>query len=121
MKSILTIAAVTMLLAACKPDPKDQLEGIYVNHSQGSYSIADDTLSVVHMADEQFWIERSTGFNLVRNGKVGSREYETEKWKIRYDHQLKILSDDARAKIIMIDFGEKKLLIGKREYKKIKP
>lgn len=121
MKSILNLVVVAMLMAACHPNSIDGLEGLYVNHSGGTYSLADDTLELVQANGEQYRINRRTGFNLIRDRKVGKREYETDQWNLTLDVDRSVLLQESGGKRIEIDVGGKKLRIGKREYEKIKP
>ena len=120
MKTILNLAVVAMLLAACEFGHDDQLEGLYVNHSKGSYSLADDTLELVQVDGGRYRINRRTGFNLIRDGKVGRREFETEQWQLSYDAARSVLIQAPGGKRIEMDVGGRKLWVGKREYKKIK-
>lgn len=121
MKTILNLAVVAVLLVACQPNPKNQMEGLYVNHSEGPYSLADDTLELVQLNGEQYQINRRTGFNLIRDGKIGKRQYETEQWQLSYDPDRSVMIQEAKGKQIDIDLDSQKLRVGKREYSKLKP
>lgn len=118
---MLVFAVVAMLKAACNASPKNEFSGTYANHSEGEYSIADDTLELVQLSDVEYQIVRRTGFNLIRNGKVGSRQHETENWRLSYEATQQLLREQFRGKLIRVVPDSGMLVIGHREYRKIKP
>jgi hypothetical protein len=113
------LLAAMFLLAACNWVSSEPVVGTYVNHSEGEYSIADDTLSVSEFKEGQWKVERRTGFNLIREGVVARREFETEEWTLVYDEHLSAYRQLERGKIIRYDAEAKVLHIGNREYRKI--
>ncbi len=72
MKKLVYIA---LLLAACKS--KVNNDGIYVSHSEGQFSIADDTLVV---ADTVIIVR--TGYQKIRNGQILPKAFKTRKWTL---------------------------------------
>lgn len=97
MKKIIYIA---LLLAACKSAPK--YDGIYVSHTNGQFSIADDTLVIADTV-----IINHTGFQKIRNGQSMPRAHKTRQWTIN--------SPDAPPMRITED----KITIGSTIYKKL--
>ena len=96
------------------------IEGTYVDHAKGQYSIADDTLVVSKLDGQQFRVLRSTGFNLIRGDSVGKREFETEEWIIVYDQNMSAYRGVGRGKVIRYDNRTNLMLVGNRRYSKIK-
>lgn len=62
------LTLITLLFAACKSNSHN---GIYVNHTDGQYSIIDDTLEIRDSV-----IINRTGFQKIRNGKVLPKEFK---------------------------------------------
>lgn len=71
MKKLIIIA---LLFAACKSTSHD---GTYVNHTEGHYSIADDTLIVADTV-----IINHTGYQKIRNGQTMPKAFKTRKWTL---------------------------------------
>lgn len=110
----------TLLLLACKENKRQSfIPGTYVNHAGGSYSVADDTLTIEHAGGSNYLIYRSTGFNLIRNGKKGKREHETEQWNAIYNKENGSLTETRKGKTITFYPDANKLMVGSREYQKI--
>ncbi|WP_316809191.1 hypothetical protein [Pedobacter agri] len=117
-KCQLILAMVTLIqLAGCQSDQsRSFLPGTFVNSAGGEFSKADDTLAVEPGEGNLFFIHRRTGFNLVRNGKIGKRQYEQEEWKGLYDEATKSLNETKRGKLITIHPDSGYLEVGKRKY-----
>jgi len=108
-------------LAGCTGDQiKDFMPGTYVNSAGGEFGIASDTLKVELVEGNSYQVLRSTGYNLIRDGKVGQREYGTELWSCAYSAATRTLTELKRGKIISFFPEQKALAVGKRVYKKIK-
>lgn len=117
---IMLCALVLLFITACTTDQtKSFIPGTYVNNSAGEYSIASDTLVIEASENNNFTIHRKTGFNLIRDNKKGKRQYETEAWKALYDEETKSLTETRKGKLLTFYPEANKLLVGKREYKKI--
>ncbi|MFN0293470.1 hypothetical protein [Pedobacter helvus] len=114
--SLLMLFASSFLFACKNGIGTSDMTGTYVNHAGGEYSVADDTLVVEHEQKNRFLIHRRTGFNLIREGKKGKREYETEEWKAIYDPKTEVMTETRRGKTITF-YGDK-MIVGSREYKK---
>lgn len=118
--SILLIATLLLFLTACNRDTtKEFIAGTYVSEGSTNYSLSSDTLEIEESTANNYLIHRKTGFRLIRNGKKGKRQYETEEWKALYDTSTKSLMEISKGKIITLYPTENKLAVGKREYKKI--
>ena len=60
-----------LFFTACQANSR-----IYVNHTEGPYSIADDTL----ILQNEFIISRC-GYQKIRNGKRLRKQYRIKQWK----------------------------------------
>jgi len=107
-------------LAGCTSDKvRDFMPGTYVNSAGGEFSIASDTLKIERIEGNSYQVLRSTGYNLIRDGKVGKREHGTELWSCTYSPATKTLTELKKGKLISF-FPEKgALAAGRRVYKKI--
>jgi len=122
MKKLAMLCAVmVMLITACNQttDTRSYIPGVYVNHSQGEYSLASDTLVIQASESNNYFIHRKTGFRRITDGKPGKREYEIEEWNALYDEGTKSLTESRKGKLITFYPEANKLFVGKRAYKKI--
>jgi len=119
-KILLVLAMASGLMAACNTDQTRLfIPGTYINNARSEYSIANDTLVIDPSESDRFVIHRKTGFNVIRDKKVGKREYETEQWNALYDPGTQSLSETRKGKLITFYPKDNKLMVGKREYEKI--
>jgi hypothetical protein len=118
--NIILIVIAAVLLAACSSDEtRAFIPGTYVNHAEGEYSVADDTLLIESSESNNYRIIRKTGFNQIRNKKQGRREYETEDWTAIYDEGTKTLTETRKGKLLTFYPESGRLFVGKKEYRKI--
>jgi hypothetical protein len=107
-------------IANCTNDKvRDFMPGTYVNSAGGEFSIASDTLKVELVEGNNYQVLRSTGYNLISDGKVGIREFETEVWTCAYSGATKTLTELKKGKIISFFPEKEALAVGRRVYKKI--
>ena len=122
MKTLnMLFAAVLLFVTACKQttDTRSFIAGVYVNQSEGEYSIASDTLVIEASESNNYSIYRKTGFRRITDSMSGKREYEIEQWHAIYDEGTKTLTETKKGKLITFYPKANKLLVGKREYKKL--
>ncbi|WP_439697446.1 hypothetical protein ACFGVS_03325 [Mucilaginibacter sp. AW1-7] len=74
MKTTIKLLLAAMLLAGCG---SKNIEGTYVSHNQGQFSIADDTLVITDTV-----IINHTGFQKIRNGQMMPKAFKTRKWTL---------------------------------------
>lgn len=79
---------IVLLFAACKSTPN--YNGTYVNHTDGQFSIIDDTLIV----DDTIIFDHA-GFQKIRNGKILPKAFKTRQWTLHSPDApvMKITSD----------------------------
>lgn len=128
-KCMCLIVGLAVLFIACqKQSLRSFVPGVYVNHSSGKFSLADDTLVIRlegrerrrERVPDRFVIERRTGFNRIREGRTGKREYEQERWEVVLDEAAAVLNELKHGKVIRLFPDSAMLKIGKRRYDKIK-
>lgn len=118
--NIILILLIAVLTTACKTDKtRDFIPGTYVNHAEGEYSTASDTLVIEPSESNNFVVHRKTAFQRITNGKAGKPEYETKEWNAIYDEATKSLNETSKGKLITFYPETGRLMIGKREYTKI--
>lgn len=112
---------------ACQPKKTENfIPGVYVNHSKGEYSVADDTLVVRLVDGRNYQINRSTGFNRMVDGErgkrrePGKREYERETWSGVYDAGAGVINENRYGKVLSFFPDSGLLRVSNRVYKKIK-
>jgi len=110
-----------MLALGCNGDREktDWMPGTYVDHAGGEFSVADDTLVVRAMGGIHYRIDRRTGFNLLRDGKKGERQYETEQWQAIAEREPGLLREQHYGKLLVFDRDSAALWVGRRKYVKL--
>lgn len=117
---LLLVLCSCLALANCTTDKvRDFMPGTYVNSAGGEFSIAVDTLKVELVEGNNYQILRSTGYNLIRDGKVGVRQREAEQWSCAYSTATKTLTEIKKGKVITFYPDSGNLKVGRRVYKKI--
>lgn len=107
-------------IASCMGDKvKNFMPGTYVNSAGGEFSIASDTLKIELVEGNNYQVLRSTGYNLITEGKVGAREFETERWSCAYSTATKSLTELKTGKVITFFPDSGSLKVGRRVYQKI--
>lgn len=110
-----------LVLAACNAIiGKTVLEGTYVNHSEGKYSVADDTLVVETGDGNLVLIHRRTGFRRLTDGRPGKKEFEIEEWKLVWNKDEGVLKELRKGRLLYLDHDSAGLILGKRVYRKVK-
>jgi hypothetical protein len=74
MKTTIKLLLAGLLLAGCG---RKSINGTYVSHTRGQFSIADDTLVVADTL-----IINHTGFQKIRNGRILPKAFKTRKWTL---------------------------------------
>ena len=108
-------------LASCTTEKvRDFMPGTYVNSTGGEFSIASDTLILERIEGNNYRVFRHTGYNLIRNGKAGPREFETEVWACVYSPATKTLTESRKGKVISFYPDRGVLQVSRRMYEKMK-
>jgi len=115
-QSLLFATAVLLFCACSRSKTEAFLPGTYVNVSKGELSQADDTLEIRSSEASNFIINRRTGFNLIREGKQGKREYEKEIWNVVYDQASGVLTETRKGRRITIFLDSGFIKVGRRKY-----
>ena len=117
----LMIAAIC-LLAACQSKTTQVqafIDGIYVNHAQSEYGIADDTLTFTHTESQHYIITRNTGYQGIRNGKLLPKKYKLEKVEGNYDSQTNVLNETTAGRVFHFSPVKRLLLLNQAVYRKL--
>ncbi|RZK43356.1 MAG: hypothetical protein EOO90_03605 [Pedobacter sp.] len=113
-------AALCFYLASCTGDEvKDFMPGSYVNRAGAEFSVASDTLTIELVEGNNYRVDRRTGFNLIRDGNLGAREFATEEWTCAYDPGTQILTELRKGKMLTFYPKDRSLKVGSRVYQKI--
>ncbi len=120
MKNLILCAIAVSMITACKTDNiRSFIPGTYINNASSEFSIANDTLVIEPSESNVFYINRKTGFNLVNDGKIRKREYETENWNAVFDECTNTLTETKKGKLITFYPDSLRLKVGNRSYQKI--
>ncbi|MDR6941375.1 hypothetical protein [Mucilaginibacter pocheonensis] len=120
--TIKSMMAAICLLAACQSKTtKVQafIDGIYVNHAQSEYGVADDTLTFTHTDGQHYIITRNTGYQAIRNGKLLPKKYKLEKVEGDYDSQTNLLKETTAGRVFHFNPAKRLLLLNQAVYRKL--
>ena len=118
-KSIVSILAIAGILTACHSINSRTITGIYVNHAQSQFSIADDTL-VIEPSDAEniYHVTRKTGYRRITNGKPDSLRHLLKKMTGTWDEPKQQLVILQTGNIFTFTSDGKRLLYGESDYSK---
>ena len=115
------IAALLFLAACQNKTAKVQsfIDGIYVNHAQSEYGIADDTLTFTHTDGQHYIITRNTGYQAIRNGKLLPKKHKLEKVEGDYDRQTNLLNETTTGRVFHFNPYKRILILKQAVYRKL--
>jgi hypothetical protein len=120
MKTLIKIMLLPISLwtACTNHKTTNFIPGIYVNHAQSAYSIADDTL-VITLNQGNYTLIRRTGFCRIKDGKPQPAEHKTKSFTGIWDNQKQTLQITQNGILVQFRPGENDLLIENSVYHKI--
>jgi hypothetical protein len=115
------IAAICLLAACQSKTAKVQsfIDGIYVNHAQSEYGIADDTLTFTHTDGGHYIITRNTGYQAIRDGKLLPKKHKLEKVEGDYDSQTNLLNETTAGRVFHFNPDKRILILKQAVYRKL--
>jgi hypothetical protein len=120
-KNNLGMAVIALMFTAffgCRGNLQPDFNGIYVNHASGEFSIADDTLVVEKVKEQQYMIRRKTGYReIAENGKVGPLQQHSEVWKAAYNTDTKVMTESRKGRMLTFEKGT--LTLERSTYRRI--
>ncbi|RKR82402.1 hypothetical protein BDD43_2579 [Mucilaginibacter gracilis] len=110
------IALLLICFFGCHSQP--DFNGIYVNHASGEFSVADDTLQVEHVQEQQYLIHRKTGYReIAEDGKPGKLQWHNEEWKAVYDPDTRVMTESRKGRTLTFEKGL--LVLERSRYRRI--
>src|SRR6202012_4476408 len=93
MKRFIFFAGLAMLFAACTQSKlTNSIPGIYVNHAESAYSIADDTLIIAgDNGSTNYHVTRRTTFWRKDDNKVQPPEHKVKNYSAVWDKDKQTL------------------------------
>ena len=118
---ILIAACLILLAQACTRTEDKAIAGIYTTSFTNGYSKTDDTLivSAYNLANHIYQIERHTGYNKIRDGKILHREFKQQKWTAIYQKENLVLEAGELGRKLLVKPDERELIMGKTVYHQI--
>ncbi len=95
------------------------IDGIYVNHAQGDYAIADDTITFTYEDERLYIITRNTGYQAIRDGKLIPRKFKRQRYEGRYDPQNRVLNETTTGRVFHFDPEKGVMLLKQAVYRKL--
>ena len=120
---LLSIALAAATIAACHRNDgtRESIPGTYVNHAEGEYSIADDTLEVTPDSTQEhtYRILRRSTFVRINEGDKGNPVRQREEWTVLYHPETQILQDIRKRRNIPLQPESGSLTVERRKYIKV--
>ena len=120
----LAVCAASVLIGCRQGHNKtiDFIPGTYTNHAEGEYSVAYDTLIIQPLDGKSatYRIYRKTGYRRIEGGKLLPPEHKTEEWTAMYNPETKSMQETKKGRMITVYPDAGRILVERREYKKIK-
>lgn len=110
------------LIAACQSKSakvQSFIDGMYVNHAQNEYAIADDTLTFIHTDGNHYSITRKTGYRAIREGKPMPKKHKLEQVEGDYNSQTNQLNETTTGRVFRFDSNKGILMLKQAVYRKI--
>ncbi|NVM62159.1 hypothetical protein FHW88_000435 [Mucilaginibacter sp. SG538B] len=95
------------------------IDGVYINHAQSEYAMADDTLTFTHTAGRHYLITRNTGYRAIRDGKLLRKKLKHEQVEGDYDPQTNRLNETTTGRVFRFDPDKGVLLLKQAVYRKL--
>lgn len=117
----LLLIAITLSAIACNHGKDSAISGIYVTNSKNEFTILSDTLVIeaYNLEAGTYHVEKRTGYQLIRDGKVLPKEFKQKSWNATFDKEKQVLSETALGKQIYVNTADGTLSFG-ATYQKIK-
>ncbi|RYY71645.1 MAG: hypothetical protein EOO13_02395 [Chitinophagaceae bacterium] len=110
------IAVLFISFFGCHSQP--DFNGTYVNHASGEFSVADDTLQVEHVKEQQYLIHRKTGYReIAEDGKSGKLQWRTEEWQAVYDPGTRMMTESRKGRTLTFEKGT--LTLERSNYRRV--
>lgn len=114
-----------MLLAgfsACTNVADKAIAGIYTTQFQNEYSRTNDTLIITayNLSAHTYKIERRSGYNKIREGKIQPREFKQQSWTASYTKENQVLEEGQIGRKLYLKPDQNELLLGSTVYKQVK-
>jgi hypothetical protein len=118
---ILIILIFALSIIACNSSKGPDITGTYVSTYQNEYSTGNDTLFITayNIDGGTYQVERRTGYQKIREGKMLPREFKKVKWTATYDIEKQVLNETEYGRKIYLKEGQK-LLFGGTGYQRLK-
>ena len=120
--SLIIILAIIAFIGCTSNSQSKLLSGTFTNQSKSEYSSASDTLIITPstQSTNSYQIERKTGYQKIRNGVTGAKEYKTEKWQSTWNEDKQVLSETDYGRQITPSKDGNSVTLKNTQYQKIK-
>jgi hypothetical protein len=122
---IVPIVAVQIMIS-CSPSvtgdaDASPVEGTYVMHSKGDFSIAEDTLAILPIQNQKdiYTIERRVGYQRITETGIQPKEIRQEKATAIWYAISNQLKEQKKGRVYSLSTDGKQLLIGSTAYTRI--
>jgi hypothetical protein len=117
---IILLIAIAILAIACNNLKDKAISGVYVANSKNEFTILSDTLVIdaYNLEAGVYQIEKRSGYQLIRDGKILPKEFKQKSWKASFDKEKQVLLETALGKQIYVNTAAGTLSFG-ATYRKI--
>jgi hypothetical protein len=126
MKMLIVYFLAAQVLVSCslsgtgEADEK-KVEGTYVMHSKGDFSIAEDTLAITAIPNQKdlYAIERRVGYQRITEKGIQPKKMEQEKATAIWYAESNQLKEQKKGRVYSLSTDGKQMLIGSTAYTRI--
>ncbi|RCH56833.1 hypothetical protein DJ568_02970 [Mucilaginibacter hurinus] len=122
LKNLMLITISLIAISACKMNSDPAIEGTYVTAFENEYSRANDTLivSVYNKDGDSYKIERRSGFNRIREGRILPREIKQEEWMATFSPETQVLTIANLGRSVYMNAAKGEAVMGNTVFKRVR-
>jgi hypothetical protein len=116
--SLIFIGLMTIIVACNRT--ADRISGTYVTDTKNEFTILHDTLviSPYNESSGVYSIEKRSGYQLIRSGKVLAKQFKQKNWTATYNSEKQVLQETEFGRQIYLNLTAGTLSFG-ATYRKI--
>lgn len=94
-------------------------DGVYVNHAESEYAVADDTLTLRLRGNDHYLITRKTGYQAIREGQLLPKKHKLEKVEGDLDSKTNMLNETTTGRVYRFDPDKGVLILKQAVYRRL--
>ncbi|WP_162996980.1 hypothetical protein [Mucilaginibacter kameinonensis] len=115
------LGCMALAVTACQSTSDHTVTGVYATRYENEYAMGNDTIIVTayNRSARTYEIEKRTGYQKIRHGKILPKEYAHKKWMAQYDPEKQVLQETVFGRQLFLNPGKKELTMGETHYRRV--